>query len=470
MGLVVLDTLPPRARREAIREVRQNRRKCLPVTARMVNHRHTRRSARPQRLLGRILGCLPGSRFATRSEWRDWSLEAIELHPGREGNVVTLGGLRHPADYPIRLGTGAAAERIGRPLKYLNTGLKNLLKVVIGFIPAFLTFSLTKDWWLLAYFGAFIWLGITCLRNIIQSVLGGGGLVRSPLLQWNAFISWSRIADSLLYTGFSVPLLDYLVKTVLLDQTLGVNTSTNPVLLYSAMGVANGLYISSHNFFRGLPRSAALGNMFRSILSIPLAILFNALIASILHAALIPGVDEILQKWAAVISKFASDCVAAVIEGLADRQANIRIRLADYKSKLTHLFGLFAHLDMLFPEEDVLDMLQSPKMFIETMNYEARDLERAFIVTALDLMYFWMYQPRARKALEIVALDMSTEEWLIVYRSQLILKRYREISQIFVDGLVGKYFSRALAFYLEQHGEYLAGMTRISQAKGLTVR
>jgi len=236
------------------------------------------------------------------------------------------------------------------------------------------------------------------------------------------------------------------------------------------MGVANGLYISSHNFFRGLPRSAALGNMFRSILSIPLAILFNALIASILHAALIPGVDEILQKWAAVISKFASDCVAAVIEGLADRQANIRIRLADYKSKLTHLFGLFAHLDMLFPEEDVLDMLQSPKMFIETMNYEARDLERAFIVTALDLMYFWMYQPRARKALEIVALDMSTEEWLIVYRSQLILKRYREISQIFVDGLVGKYFSRALAFYLEQHGEYLAGMTRISQAKGLTVR
>jgi hypothetical protein len=470
MGLVVLDTLPLRARREAIREVRHNRRKCLPITARMLDHHHTRSSTQPMNLLERVLGYLPGSRFANRSEWRDWSLEAIELHPGREGNVVTLGGLRHPADYAIRLGTGAAAERIGKPLKYLNTGLKNLLKVVIGFIPAFLTFSLTKDWWLLAYFGAFIWLGITCLRNIIQSVLGGGGLVRSPLLQWNAFISWSRIADSLLYTGFSVPLLDYLVKTVLLDHYLGVNTSTNPVLLYSAMGLANGIYISSHNFFRGLPRSAALGNMFRSILSIPLAILFNTLIASILHAASIPGVDGILQKWAAVISKFASDCVAGVIEGLADRQTNIRIRLADYKSKLTHLFGLFAHLDMLFPEEDVLDMLQSPKMFIETMNYEARDLERAFIVTALDLMYFWMYQPRARKALQLIIEDMSTEEWLIFYRSQLILKRYREISQIFVDGLVGKHFSKALAFYLEQYGDYLTGMTRISQAKGLATR
>ena len=100
----------------------------------------------------------------------------------------------------------------------MNTGLKNILKVLVGFIPAFLTFSLTKDWWVLAYLGAFIWFGVTGLRNIIQSVLGGGGLKRSPLLQWNSFISWSRIADSLLYTGFSVPLLDFLVKTQLLDR------------------------------------------------------------------------------------------------------------------------------------------------------------------------------------------------------------------------------------------------------------
>ena len=469
MGLVVLDTLPPRARHEALQEVRQNRRKCLPVTARMVDHRHSRRHEQRGNMMERLLGCIPGSRFASSGEWRDWSLEAIELHPGREGNVVTLGGLRHPSDQAVRLDAGTAEEGIDKPLKYLNTGLKNILKVGLGFIPAFLTFSLTKDWWLLAYFGAIIWLGITCLRNIIQSILGGGGLRRSPLLQWNAFVSWSRIADSLLYTGFSVPLLDYLVKSLLLDQGFGINTSTNPILLYSVMGLANGIYISSHNFFRGLPKSAAVANFFRSILSIPLAIVFNALVASILHGLLIPGVDEILQKWAAVISKFASDCVAGVIEGLADRQTNIRIRLADYKSKLAQLFGFYARLDMMFPEEDVLDMLQSPKMFIETMNYEARDLEQAFIVTALDMMYFWMYQPRARKALELVAEDLSTEEWLILYRSQLILKRYKEISQVFVDGLVGKHFSRALAFYLERYDEYLAGMKKIGQDKGMPV-
>ena len=115
-------------------------------------------------------------------------------------------------------------------------------------------------------------------------------------------------------------------------------------------------------------------------------------------------------------------------------------------------------------------MLHSPKIFIETINYEARDLEKAFIVNALDLMYFWMYQPRARKALQEIVGDMSTEEWLILYRSQLILKRYKEISQIFVDGLVGKYFSKPLAFYLERYEDYLAGMAQISRAKGLVVK
>ena len=77
--------------------------------------------------------------------------------------------------------------------------------------------------------------------------------------------------------------------------------------------------------------------------------------------AMVPGVEDGLQKWAAVISKLASDCVAAVIEGLADRQSNIRMRMADYQAKISQLFSVFSRLDVLFPEEDVLDLLQSPK-------------------------------------------------------------------------------------------------------------
>lgn len=72
------------------------------------------------------------------------------------------------------------------------------------------------------------------------------------------------------------------------------------------------------------------------------------------------------------------------------------------------MFSVFARLDVLFPEEDVLDMLQSPKNLIAAIGEDAQDLKKVFIVNALDLMYIWMYKPRACRALQqIVA--MSTE-------------------------------------------------------------
>ena len=111
----------------------------------------------------------------------------------------------------------------------------------------------------------------------------------------------------------------------------------------------------------------------------------------------------------------------------------------------------YARLDLMFPEEDVLEILQSPKIMMETLSYEAAEQERFVIVNALDLMYFWMYQPRSRKALAKLIGSMTSEEWLIFFRSQLVLNRYQEISQVFVDGLVGKNFSKALSFYLARY-------------------
>ncbi|MGW8193109.1 MAG: hypothetical protein ACWGOX_02480 [Desulforhopalus sp.] len=464
MGMVVYDTLPARARKAVHEGIEKSIRTLIPVSAFLTKHFHSRHngSAGNSRKNSLKRFFPPFHRYGAFS-WQDWSLDNIYVHPRRAGNIVTLGGgVRNGARLPRPPNEG---EKLQHPWKYLNTNLKNTLKVLIGFVPAFLTFFLTKDWWLLAYLGAFIWFGITGSRNIIQSVLGGGGLRRSPLLPWNSLISWSRIADSLLYTGFSVPLLDYLVKTLLLDQTLGVTTGSNPILLYSVMGLVNGIYISSHNILRGLPRSAAVGNFFRSVLAIPLAIVLNSIIALALQMAGFPDATAALQKWAAIISKLASDCVAAIIEGLADRQANIRARLADYRTKLSQLFAVFSRLDLLYPEEDVLEVLQSPKMMMETLNYEAREQEKLIIVNALDLMYFWMYQPRARKALTVIVDQLSQEEWLIFYRSQLVLNRQREISQVFVDGLVGRNFSKALAFYLDRSEEYLADLQKLGVTK-----
>ena len=467
MGVVVLDTLPKRARAIALSQA-GGQRKRLPVSARMTMHTRTccHCMADDTPLL-RAVRRIPGMEQFGCGTHLEWFLDRIDVHPKQPGNIVTLGGVQLEHDNGLRLTETRDRTVAPLSLRYMNTALKNGLKILAGFVPAFLTFALTKDWWILAYLGGFIWFGITGVRNVLQAVLGGGGLRRSPLVQWNSLISWSRIADDLLFTGFSVPLLDLLVKTMLLDRTFGITTTTDPILLFASMALANGIYISSHNTFRGLPRAVILANFFRSILSIPLAVLFNSTLAGSMHMAMVAGVEEILQKWAAIVSKFASDCVAAIIEGLGDRHNNVRTRLADYRAKLVAMFDAFARLDVLFPEEDVLDMLESPKMFIETISYEARDLEKVLIVNALDCMYFWLYQPRAAKALEIVSRDMSNEEWLIFLRSQYVLKRYREISQLFVDGLVGKNFSKALAFYLDRSDRYLRDMEDMGKSRQL---
>lgn len=314
------------------------------------------------------------------------------------------------------------------------------------------------------YFGAVIWFGITGLRNIVQSVIGGGGIRRSSLLRWNDFISWERLADSLLFTGFSVPLLDYLVKTVVLDRGFEVTTASHPAMLYAIMAVANGIYLSSHNIFRGLPKEAAIGNLFRSVLSIPVAFGFNAALGGILGLAGVMGVNAILQSWAAVISKFASDCVAGFIEGAVDRSRNIKNRMGDYRQKLNQFLDVYARLEMLFPEEDVYDLLDRPLEWYQSADETARDLIKIMIINSLDLLYFWMYQPRARTAFRDRLRDMAPEERCVLIKAQKILKMEREISQMFIDGIAGRNFSKPLAFYLSSSAEYLRAIDKLNAA------
>jgi len=464
MGLAIKDTLPHRAQREAANSGAGSR-LTIPVRTdaylRTTYIPHEDADSSGRRLY-RLLSSIPGLRLAGLETKEDWVVQDSSIRIVNQGNIVSLGGIHEEPVNGLHLHESRQeAPRIKISWKHLNGMCKNALKVSIGFIPAFATFYLTKDWWFLAYLGAFIWFGITGLRNILQSVLGAGGIRRSPLLKWDSYVSWDRLTDSLLYTGFSVPLLEYLVKTVILDQSLGVNISTNPVLLYTCIAVANGLYIFSHNIWRGLPKAAAVGNLFRTVLSIPLAIGLSAGIGSVLGGFGVAEVAGVLQKWAAIISKTASDCVAGVIEGLADRYNNIHNRSRDYAVKLAQLFDTYAQLELIFPEVDVLKMLDSPKNLLRKISAEARDLEKIIIMNALDLLYFWMYQPRARSVLCSLLKTMSDEERQILVRSQSVLRRKREVSQLFVNGIVGKKFAEALSFYLNRSDEYLDAIEHI---------
>ncbi|MBU1230610.1 MAG: hypothetical protein KKA55_04815 [Proteobacteria bacterium] len=460
MGMVVVDTLPARARRALARMGGgEQRRLDVTVSARKRVTDLPEDEREPQSDLLRCLGAvLPPLRALSRRRGVEWLAENYRLTPGVPGNVSLMGGVQreHGAE------AGLEESEPGRPprrrlphLRYLNSHLKITLKVLAGLLPAMLTFALTKDWWVLAWFGAFIWFGITGVRNVIQMVLGSGGFKRSSLVQWNGLVSWGRLADSLLYTGFSVPLLDYLVKTQFLNNTLGITLGTDPLALYSVMALANGAYIFSHNILRGLPMAAAVGNLFRSVLSIPLALAYSAAIVFALTATGHPAAALAVGPWAAVISKLASDCVAGLIEGAADRSQFIRMRAWDYRGKLNQLFDTFQQLELRFPQEDVLALLESPKQFMLTMSYEHKGLENIIIVNALDLLYFWMYQPRARGVMASFLRDMGPEERRVFLLSQYVLLREREISQLFLDGLVGKHFARALSFYLDMSREYL---------------
>ena len=122
---------------------------------------------------------------------------------------------------------------------------------------------------------------------------------------------------------------------------------------------------------------------------------------------------------------------------------------------MSQLFDIYARLEVLLPQVRVLDALRSVENTKFRSFSDARDLKKLIILHCLDLLYFWMYQPRARLALKTILLTLSDEEHRIVLQSQNLLKNQREISQMFLDGLIGSNFSKGLSFYLDRSGEYL---------------
>ena len=463
MGFCIINTLSGKARKEIRKH--QDSRLILPASI-SVSHRLTSYAINEIspfiKWLMRTLRWMPGFDQILPVKKREWVFESFSLDMNARGNIVTLGSVQKENKNNLSLELPDKKRRNSQASwENLNTKFKNCLKIMMGFIPAFLCFSLTKDWWFLAYFGAFIWFGITGFRVILQSVLGGGGINRSSLTKWNNYVSWDRLTDALLFTGFSVPLLDYFIKTLILDRAFGVNISTSPLILYSVMGLANGIYLSSHNAFRGLPKGMITGNFFRSILSIPVALLFNTIVGTILSFYNIPFIDNILQKWAAIISKAASDTVAGLIEGTVDRFYNLDLRKRDILKKFSDLFETYTKLELLFPEKEELKILEKPEKLFNSKNSEVRDLVVMIIINSLDLFYFWMYLPRARMAMLDMVSRLTPEERTIFMQSQAILEEEQHISRLFVEGILGRNFSRPLSFYLTAYRSYLSGLEKI---------
>ncbi len=468
MGFAFTETLPASARR-SIRDPKDFLRQVIPlhsdIDSRYTYSPATHHHPTPDSALTRMIRKLPLCRYFGYARTHAWVAQtSTTRYTETDGSIATLGGFQREAPERITLREQKTAHA-SPGLNYLNTGMANALKVLVGFALTMGTFLLTQDWWVLIWFGAPIWFAITGLRNILQSVLGGGGFHRTPLLKWNDYVSWSRICDSLLYTGISVPLLELILRWWILGEIFDVTALTHPLLFYTVISAANGVYIAAHNIYRGLPREAVIGNIFRSVLCIPLSLVYSVVIMHILLLLHVEGGMDMLDASAAIISKAASDTIAGIVEGIGDQNANLRMRGWDYTEKLRQLFACFARLEVLLPEDDVLDLLQRPRDKSHPAHPggpEAEKLEKDIVIHCLDLMYFWMYQPRGRTMLSRILRAMTREEKVIFARTQLVLGREKEICRLFVDDIVGQNFSRPLAFFLDRYREYLADTGRVA--------
>ena len=461
MGFVFLETLPDRARK-ALKEMNASR-KIIPIYQEIYAQvtyfprRYLTLGLKLTRLLRKIPGlCRLG--MLKKETWEED--DKTVRYDEKAESITTLGGFQrdHRFDFTLEKNKETPSSSLGHA--YLNTTFSNVCKVTFGFVLTVATFLYTQTWWVLAWFGPLFWFGITGFRNVIQATLGGGGLRRTPLLTWNDYLSWTRLSDSLMYTGISVPLLELGVRALFLEEILGMDSLSQPTLFFTILSVVNGFYIAAHNIFRGLPREAVIGNVFRSLLAIPVSVLYNFM--ALEFFTLMGWSMFYLTEGAAVLSKLASDTVAAIIEGFADKAEYLRMRYWDYVGKLSQLFNCFSRLEILMPEEDVTELLNRPKEFLRIVGTEAKGLEKMMVANALDLMYFWMYQPRARSTLARHLGTMAQEERMILARSQLVLTRVHEVSQLLVDGLVGQKFAPALAFYLARYEEYLRDISKLT--------
>jgi len=196
-------------------------------------------------------------------------------------------------------------EKLIYPLRaweYLNPAMKNALFILIGFIPAYLTVGVEY---------AVLWLAITGSRNMFVDLISGNGFKPN---EWHyGDINWTNIANSLFWTGFSVPILGFVKANF---DLIWVGEHQGPLfegVKFFCINISNGIYLATHNYLRGFDKRTIRGNFFRSILAWPLAATFSPLGNSLL----IPSIVQ---------AKIWSDVVAAIIEGTGKYKNIIQVK------------------------------------------------------------------------------------------------------------------------------------------------
>jgi hypothetical protein len=273
---------------------------------------------------------------------------------------------------------------------YLNPTLKELLRTLIGFSVAF---------WAFGFFGiareyALIWLGITAFRNILVDLIASSGLMFKNWTLRN--VNFDNISQSLFWTGFSVPILNY-VKTRF-DDVWSIAGGTDPTgfafeaAKFFFLCLANGLYITTHNKLRNFDRRVIRANFFRSVLAWPFATLFSP-------AGNAMGIPSTVQ------TKFWSDFVGGIIEGAGKYRQRYIIRQRD--------------LTELLPKLDSAD-------------------RNVRLTAMLDLLYIWAIQPRGATCLDQLLTQQYSfwERWRMKKEPPEVTQKRADLYRGFHDKLL----------------------------------
>lgn len=267
-----------------------------------------------------------------------------------------------------------------RYFKYLNPFIKNFFRFGIGFLPAYLTFAFLYNIasvspafsqygganvhivFGLVYTG--IWFFITFFRNILVDLIAAHGL-DAKYWSWHD-INFENAFQSLFWTGFSVPILNF-VKNWFdgFWPAAGISSVTllavHEVVKFFFLCISNGLYIVTHNRIRNFDQKVIRANFFRSIIAWPFATIFSPIGTAM-------GIPSIVQ------TKFWSDVIAGFIEGSGKFTQRVVIRKRDLN--------------------EILPLISAPEKNIR-------------MAAALDILYIWAKQQRGNTCLEQILLNKS---------------------------------------------------------------
>ncbi len=235
------------------------------------------------------------------------------LGESHQGQIIRLGQIDKYQDNELGDENNERFIPLSNAWEYLNPAIRNFIFIVVGFLPAYFTVGIEY---------ALLWFTITGTRNVFVDLISGNGFRPN---EWNSEnINWTNLANSLFWTGFSVPILGFVKAQFDVIWTAEHAGGWYEFSKFFFINTANGMYLASHNYIRGFDKATIKANFFRSILAWPLAAAFSPL-------------GNTLALPSIVQAKFWSDFVAAIIEGSAKYKNILQLKARIMKSLLPEL-------------------------------------------------------------------------------------------------------------------------------------